>query len=82
MDTRPAEDGVDRVFRQKRRSGQEFHQPITEKRFETLTGCCALGWVQQRGVSAHWLRHTAITSMDRIGGYAVANHSLVTNPKQ
>ena len=74
MKFRPTDDGVDRVFRQQLRSGQEFHQPITQKRFETLTGYWknALGWVTQLGVSAHWLRHTAITSMDRIGGYAVA----------
>ena len=71
MDSRPTEDGVDRVFRQQLRSGQEFHQPITQKRFETLTGYWknALGWVTQLGVSAHWLRHTAITS---ILGYAVS----------
>ena len=29
-------------------------------------------WAKQRGVSLHWLRHTAITNIDRIAGFAVA----------
>ena len=74
MKSRPAANNVKQVFRQRRRGTQQSHRPITRKRFETLTGYWknALGWVSQRGVSAHWLRHTAVTSMDRIGGHAVA----------
>ena len=74
MKSRPAANNVKQVFRQRRRGSQQSHRPITRKRFETLTGYWknALLWVSQRGVSVHWLRHTAVTSMDRIGGHAVA----------
>lgn len=74
MNSRPTEKGVDQVFRQQLRGKQQCHQPITRKRFETLTGFWQDGlmWAKQRGVSLHWLRHTAITNIDRIAGFAVA----------
>jgi|GEM_PF-370164 len=74
MNSRPTAAGVDQVFRQQPRGTQQFHQPITRKRFEALTGFWQDGllWAKQRGVSLHWLRHTAITNIDRIAGFAVA----------
>ena len=74
INSRPTEDGVDGVFRQQLRGKQQFHQPITRKRVEKLTGFWQDGlmWAKQRGVSLHWLRHTAITNIDRIAGFAVA----------
>ena len=58
----------DAVFRY--RSGQ----PLTRRRYNTLTERWrkSLPWVAKEGVSPHWLRHTAITTVERLAGYAVA----------
>ena len=61
MDTRRLKTAPDRVFRQQLRRGQEFHQPITENvsKHSPTTGK-NIGLGAHNGVSAHWLRHTAI----------------------
>ncbi len=48
--------------------------PITGRRYDTLFARArtALGWSGRTPVSAHVLRHTAITAVGRIGGYPVA----------
>lgn len=75
VNNRPAAVGERRVFRQRRRGKQQFHQPIGRKRFEQLTDVWknALLWADARGVSLHWVRHTVVTNIDRIAGLSVAS---------
>lgn len=42
-------------------------RPMQAKRFETLWRriSCQLAWVEEKGVSSHWLRHTTVTWIDR-----------------
>jgi integrase len=48
--------------------------PITARHYDTLFARArsALGWDPRTPVSAHVLRHTAVTNVARIAGYAVA----------
>jgi integrase len=48
--------------------------PVTARRYDTLFGRVrtALAWTDRVPVSAHVLRHTAITAVARHGGYPVA----------
>ena len=48
--------------------------PITGRRCDTLFARArgALAWSARTPVSAHVLRHTAITNVGRVAGYAVA----------
>ena len=74
MNSRPTDRGVNKVFRNQLQGKQAFHRPVTRKRIEALTAVWsqALPWVQQQGVSLHWLRHTTITNIDRLAGPSVA----------
>lgn len=49
-------------------------RPISARRYDTVFGRArdALGWSERTPVSAHVLRHTAITSVGRLAGYPVA----------
>jgi integrase/recombinase XerC len=71
---RGATDDDDQVFRHLPRKGTTVGQRITRRRFNTLTNRIqkALPWARKYGVSPHWLRHTAITSVERVAGFAVA----------
>lgn len=48
--------------------------PLTGRRYDTLWNRIreALPWADARAVSAHWLRHTTLTWVERNFGYAVA----------
>ena len=62
----PDGDGV--VFR--RRDGRAVHARDYDRLFARAR--TALRWAARAPVSAHVLRHTAITAIGRIGGYPVA----------
>ncbi len=49
-------------------------RPISARRYDTVFGRArvALGWSERTPVSAHVLRHTAITAVGRLAGYPVA----------
>jgi integrase/recombinase XerC len=49
-------------------------RPITYRRYDGLWQRLGreLPWVATQGISAHWLRHTVITWVERTFGYAVA----------
>jgi integrase/recombinase XerC len=49
-------------------------RPITRRRYDYLWTRIGqhLPWVAAQGVSAHWLRHTTLTWVERTHGYAVA----------
>ncbi|WP_306209586.1 tyrosine-type recombinase/integrase [Actinoplanes sp. RD1] len=70
------------LFRSSSGRGRRFGQPITYRRYDRLWERLGehLPWVVTQGVSAHWLRHTVITWVERTFGYAVARafagHSL------
>ncbi|MEV4734681.1 tyrosine-type recombinase/integrase [Saccharopolyspora sp. NPDC049426] len=50
------------------------HQPITRRRYDHLWTRIGthLPWVHTQGISTHWLRHTALTWVERNHGYAIA----------
>jgi integrase/recombinase XerC len=56
------------VIRSRRRS------PITRRRYNTVFDRArpSLAWAERTPVSAHVLRHTAITAVERHAGFAVA----------
>lgn len=64
----------DPVLRYLPTAGRTVGAPLTRRRYNTL----ADRWQRDlpdpalRGVSVHWLRHTAITSIERLAGFAVA----------
>jgi integrase len=65
----------EQVFRYRPRKGQDKGAPLTRRRYNTLANRwqASLPWAAQYGVSPHWLRHTAVTAAERIGGsYGVA----------
>lgn len=68
----------DPVFRYRPRKGATVGAPLTRRRYNTLFERIQndLEWAGQLGVSTHWLRHTAGTAMERIGGLAVAAEFL------
>lgn len=51
------------------------HRPLTSRRYDTLWKRVRkqLLWADQLGVSTHWLRHTALTWVEREFGYGVAH---------
>ncbi|GLY33795.1 site-specific integrase [Kineosporia sp. NBRC 101731] len=53
---------------------QRNGNPITRRRYNSLWERIGrhLPWVAAQGVSAHWLRHTTLTWVERTHGYAVA----------
>ncbi|NNH76079.1 tyrosine-type recombinase/integrase [Nocardia uniformis] len=61
--------GADQVFRY-----QNGH-PITGRRYDHLWERIGshLPWVAGEGITAHWLRHTTLTWVERNFGYAVAH---------
>ena len=48
--------------------------PLTRRRYNTLFERLQrdVPWAGELGVSVHWLRHTSITTVERITSYAVA----------
>ena len=52
--------------------------PIGRRHYDTLFGRLARydPWVAEQGISAHWLRHTAATRIERYAGTAVASGFL------
>ena len=71
--TRGATGPRDHVFRGLPR-GSKPSTPLTRRHFDALTGRWHrhLPWAEREGVSAHWLRHTAITNIERVAGFPVA----------
>lgn len=73
-------DALDRHHRRRALPGQDqvftttSGSPITGRRYDTLfaNARMVLGWDARTPVSAHVLRHTAITNVARLAGYAVA----------
>jgi integrase len=65
---RGAAGSQDAVFRSVR------GRPITRRRYNTIFDRAkpCLAWAERTPVSAHVLRHTAITAVERIAGHAVA----------
>lgn len=66
--SRGAHNADDAVFRTRR------HHPMTRRRYNTLFEHiqASLEWTARTPVTAHVLRHTAITRVERHAGYAVA----------
>lgn len=64
--TRGSSKSTDPVFRYHPDS-QGRANPMQAKRFETLWRRISsqLPWVEEKGVSSHWLRHTTVTWIDR-----------------
>ncbi|MDP9164597.1 MAG: site-specific integrase [Actinomycetota bacterium] len=64
----------DAVLRYKPKRGETVGAPLTRRRYNTLTVRWqkALPWAARLGVSPHWLRHTAITAVERAAGHGVA----------
>ncbi|RJO77696.1 site-specific integrase [Nocardia panacis] len=54
----------------RRRSGR----PITRRRYDSLWNRIGqhLEWVERQQITAHWLRHTTLTWVERNYGYAIA----------
>lgn len=50
------------------------HHPLTGRRYDVLWRRVRdqLPWADQRNLSAHWLRHTTLTWVERQFGYAIA----------
>ena len=69
---RGAVTGDDSVFRTVRR------RPVTRRHYDTLFKHvqAALPWTKRAPVTAHVLRHTAGTAVERIAGYSVAEAFL------
>lgn len=65
---RPAGDTSTQILRY--RSGE----PLTRRRYNSLFERIQrhVPWAGELGVSAHWLRHTAITQVERVSSYSVA----------
>jgi len=72
--SRGATAATDKVFRYKPGPGEIVGAPLTGRRIDSLHARWAghLDWARRDNVSLHWLRHTAITTVDRIDGYSVA----------
>jgi len=73
-DARGALTPQDAVFRHRPRQVGSAGIPITRRRYNTLVGRWgkSIPWVQELGVSIHWCRHHATSSIERIAGYGVA----------
>jgi integrase len=72
--SRGASAPADKVFRYRPAPGETVGAPLTHRRIDSLHARWAehLDWARRDNVSLHWLRHTAITAVERIDGYAVA----------
>jgi integrase len=59
-------------------------QPITYRRYDHLWERIGarLPWVAAQQISAHWLRHTTLTWVERNFGYAVARRMRVTRSQR
>jgi integrase/recombinase XerC len=68
-DDRPAEADDDRPLLRYRNG-----RPITVRRYDYLWNRVGehLPWAAAQGITAHWLRHTTLTWVERNFGYAVA----------
>jgi len=68
VDARASGDGNEAVFR------TSIGVPMSARRYSTIfdNARTGLDWADRTPVSAHVLRHTAITAIGRIGGYPVA----------
>jgi len=73
-DARGARSPEDAVFRHRPKRGRNAGIAITRRRYNTLVGRWgkSIPWVQELGVSIHWCRHHATSSIERIAGYGVA----------
>jgi integrase len=67
---RGAVNPTDQVFRFRVKKGQTTGDPLTRRRYNTLANRWqkSLPWAAQYGVSPHWLRHTAVTTAERLSG--------------
>ena len=73
-DARGSVSPEDTVFRHRPERGQNVGVPVTRRRYNTLVERWgkSIPWVRELGVSIHWCRHHAISSIERIAGYGVA----------
>ncbi len=64
----------DAVFRTLPPKGGKVGKPITRRHYDSLARRWQryLDWAGTLGVSIHWVRHTAITNVERIAGFGVA----------
>ena len=67
---RGAHHADDPVFRRLPHQGATVGVPVSRRRYNTLvehwhTGC---PWAAELGVSIHWLRHTALATVERLSG--------------
>lgn len=71
---RGASSDDDSVFRYRPAPGTTVGSALTRRRYNTIVTRWrrTLDWVDNENMSFHWLRHHAITSIERIAGYAVA----------
>ena len=84
---RGATERDDQVFRYLPKRGSSLGAPLTRRRYNTLTNRwhAKLPWAATYGVSPHWLRHTTLTSIERISGSTgvvrkFAGHSVPNDP--
>jgi integrase len=73
-DARGATDPGDAVLRYRPKRGGQQGAPLTRRRYNTLANRWQknLKWAAEYGVSPHWLRHTAIATVQRVSGFGVA----------
>lgn len=71
---RGAKELDDPVLRYRPQGRTHIGRPLTRKRYNTLVDRWreSLPWADELGVSIHWVRHTAITTVERIAGFGVA----------
>lgn len=71
--TRGMKHANDAVFRMLPRKGLAG-RPLTRRHFDSLARRWQqhLEWAGTLGVSIHWVRHTAITNVERVAGFGVA----------
>jgi integrase/recombinase XerC len=64
----------DYVLRLAPRAGRKVGSPLTRRHYDSLASRWQrrLPFAQRLGVSIHWVRHTAITNVERIAGFGIA----------
>jgi integrase len=72
--SRGAREPSDAVLRYRPRKSREVGAALTRRRYNTLASRWqkSLPWAATAGISIHWIRHTAITTVERLAGYGVA----------
>lgn len=73
-DARGATRPDDQALRFKPRRGQDVGAPLTRRRYNTLAERWQrnVAWAGRQHVSVHWLRHTAVATVERLAGFGVA----------